>query len=319
METDKTRHSVSSALRWPGRQIRRLTYRQGFLVVARKLPFANFLRKGYQWLAGGTHNILRVNWGAHELLFLVHSPDEYRRIEADIFRLERYFLEALMAELKDGDVFLDVGSDRGVFVVPQSKAVGKNGLIIAFEPRSKTFGYMEANVKLNGLTNVRLFKAALGDEQGRFRLWCDGATPSLLHVPTEGLLDPSLSSSSTASGISEWADVYVGDRIIEREHLPAPTAVKIDVEGFEYRVIRGLKRTLGNPACKMLCFEIHPYVLADGITPQVLIDEVKSLGFGEVTSIRRGSELQVIARKGQRDTSAGAVPKPTTDRGAIRN
>lgn len=282
-------------------------------MVARRLPFAKFLRKGYQWLAGGADNILRVNLGGHELLFRVHSPTEYRRIEADLFSLERYFLDALMAEVKDGDVFLDVGSFRGVFVVPLAKAVGNRGLVIAIEPASKPFAHLEANVRLNGLTNVRLFKAALGDQQGKVRLWCDGIIPTLLRPPTGGLPDPS-ASSPTASGNSELVDVYAGDGMIERERLPIPKAVKIDVEGFEYRVIRGLSQTFRNPTCRMLCCEIHPYALPDGITPQMILDEVKSLGFGKVTSIRRAGELQMIACKDREGARAGKAQQAVIDR-----
>jgi len=85
--------------------------------------------------------------------------------------------------------------------------------------------------------------------------------------------------------------------MMDRERLPVPKAVKIDVEGFEYNVIRGLKQTLGHPACKTLCCEIHPYCLPDGITPQVIIDEVKSLGFGRITSVHRVGEIQIAASK----------------------
>ena len=291
-------HAVSNAMRWPARQIRQLTHRESFLVIARRLPFTQFLRKSYQWLAGGADNILRINLGGHELLFRVHSPTEYRRIEADLFSIERYFLDALMAELKDGDVFLDVGSFRGTFVVPMAKAVGSLGLVIAIEPASKPYAHLEANVKLNALTNVRLFKAALGDQDGEVRLWCDGVISTLLRPPTQGLPDPSL-SSPMVSGNSDLVDVYAGDGMIERERLPVPKAVKIDVEGFEYRVIRGLSQTLRNPACKMLCCEIYPYALPDRVTPP------DDSGRGEMPGIRQNYQYPAGRR-----TSDDRVQRP---------
>lgn len=104
METNKTRQAAWGVLRWPARQLRELTYRESFLVLARRLPFSRFLRKGYQWLAGGGDNILRVSLGESEVLFYVHSPREYRAIESDILKLERFFLGALVVELREGDV-----------------------------------------------------------------------------------------------------------------------------------------------------------------------------------------------------------------------
>jgi FkbM family methyltransferase len=312
MGTNKIRQSVSGARYWLARQLREFTYGESFLVVARRLPFATFLRKGYQWLAGGANDILRVDWVGHEILFHVRSPREYRSIESNLLSLERYFLEALMAELKDGDAYLDVGSDVGEFVVPMAKAVGNLGLVVAIEPESKACAQLEANVKLNGFTNVRLFKAALGDKEGEVRLWFNGACPTLLPSLTGDPDDPS-PSSPNPYGALELVDVYVGDLMMARERLPVPRAVKIDVEGFEYQVIRGLSQTLRNPACKMLCCEIHPYALPDGITPEVIIDEVKSLGFGKITNTHRDYELQMIASKGREEASAGAAQIAITD------
>jgi FkbM family methyltransferase len=287
----------STGLRRLGRRVRELTYSEGFLTVVRRLPFGSGLRRAYQWLVGGADDILRVSLGDSEVLFRVRSPREYRLIEADLLRFEKFFLDELTISLKKGDVFLDVGGALGEFAVPMARIVGPEGLVITLEPEIGAFTALEANVRLNRFTNIRLFKTALSDQRGEAKLWCDGACPTLFRALAGSASDADTLHEGSASG-SELVSVEVGDELLEREHLPLPKAVKIDVEGFEYQVIRGLNRTLGDTACQLLCCEIHPPVLPQGITAQVIIDEIKSLGFKKTVVHERASQIQLIATKG---------------------
>jgi hypothetical protein len=91
----------------------------------------------------------------------------------------------------------------------------------------------------------------------------------------------------------------MGDEVLDRECLPVPAAAKIDVEGYEFHVIRGLRRTLTNLSCRLLCCEIHPAFLPSGINPQTVIDEVKGLGFNNVVLHERSGQIHMVARKDQ--------------------
>ena len=86
---------------------------------------------------------------------------------------------------------------------------------------------------------------------------------------------------------------------MDRERLPIPKAVKIDVEGYEFHVIRGLSRTLRNALCRLLCCEIHPAFLPSGTTPQLIIAEVKSLGFTDIVLRERHGQIHMVASKDQ--------------------
>lgn len=48
-----------------------------------------------------------------------------------------------------------------------------------------------------------------------------------------------------------------GDRYIERESLPTPNVIKIDVEGAEYQVLQGLSETLDRDNCRSVFVEVH--------------------------------------------------------------
>jgi hypothetical protein len=77
-------------------------------------------------------------------------------------------------------------------------------------------------------------------------------------------------------------EIMEGDHLVEIEKLPLPRAVKIDVEGYEYAVIRGLSQTLVQPDCELVCCEIHPSLLPAEVKPQDVLDLLKSLGFTHI-------------------------------------
>jgi hypothetical protein len=51
--------------------------------------------------------------------------------------------------------------------------------------------------------------------------------------------------------------VDVGDALIASGQVPAPTLIKLDVEGHEAAVLRGLSAALADPRCKLVVFEDH--------------------------------------------------------------
>jgi hypothetical protein len=84
---------------------------------------------------------------------------------------------------------------------------------------------------------------------------------------------------------------------VEAERLPLPAAVKIDVEGEELSVLRGLRRTLSESACRMVCCEVHPSLLGAGVGPPDVLDLLRSFGFGRIDTLPRGPEQHLVAYK----------------------
>lgn len=299
MELNARKSWWSTALAHPMRALRRSTYNPRLLAVARFLHLSNRLRRSYQCLTGRNDKVLEVRAGKIDVLFISRSALEYRWLESFFVGFESDFLDVLSSSLREGDVFLDVGSSVGHFTVPMAKLVGTSGMAIAVEPEAGASAQLEANLGLNGFSNVRILKMALGDERAEAALsWERGSCPSLLRGSTQHPEPVSTSARDGASGL-QFVRVEVGDQVMARERLPIPQAVKIDVEGYELQVIRGLSRTLGNAGCRLLCCEIHPSFLPVGATPQQVVDAVKLLGFADVALKHRLGEIHMVARKTQ--------------------
>ena len=157
------RRSVSSNQREMG-LLRSLAYRSELTSLARFLRIADLLRSGYCRWAGPRDGIARFKVAGAAALFYARTPAELRGVEGTFLREEVYFLSVLLSTLRPGDVFFDIGSSFGAFAIPLAKLVGERGQVIAFEPERDAFKQLQKHVKLNGLSNVRTYQKALGQE-----------------------------------------------------------------------------------------------------------------------------------------------------------
>ncbi len=278
------------------RLLRRLTYRPQVVAGARLLHASGILKKLYYRWAGPADGVLRLNLGGIDASFYAQTAGEFRTLESVCAGGEEQFLSVLASSLREGDVFYDIGSNIGLYAIPVAKLVGTKGQVIAFEPQSGNYDRLQAHVQLNGLTNVRAFRKALGEANGNSRLLVAGSRNAHSRLVNW--------DQERGTG-TQWVDVVKGDDFCRAENLPRPRVVKIDVEGGEFAVLKGLNDTLGNPACQLLCCEIHPRLLPLEVKPEAVLGVIRSLGFTRIESNSRGTEIHVTARKGTRGYGSG--------------
>jgi FkbM family methyltransferase len=130
--------------------------------------------------------------------------------------------------LATGNVMFDVGANLGTTVLPAAKAVGKKGMVMAFEPQALMVQCLCTTLSLNDIFHVRVIGAALGCEQG----WGSMAAADMEEGGNHGAR--SLGTQGMRVPIFRLDDL----------ELPACHLVKIDVEGYEWPVIQGGQRHL---------------------------------------------------------------------------
>jgi FkbM family methyltransferase len=147
---------------------------------------------------------------------------------------ERRFINTF---LQPGDIFIDVGANIGLFTVIAALCVGKAGKVYAFEPGSRTFQYLLANVRLNEFENTHIYNIALSSHSGKLDL----------HVSLEGF-DAWNSFGQPTQGqvfTVEDVDTITWDQFAQEHDLVGKvTMMKIDVEGWENHVLTGGTETL---------------------------------------------------------------------------
>lgn len=268
--------------------LKRLLNRDWLLRMMGKFGVRGFLWRVYCRCFGPAGGILRLDLGEYHARFYVHSQWVFADLKS--FGGEHDLLALLTTAVKSGDVVYDIGANMGLHTVFLGQAVGARGLVLAFEPEVHLCERLRANAALNGLKNVRIIPLALGDHS-----YTSGFLPSERGTAAPRLAD--LTSERTGLKSLQKVRVVQGDEFMEREQFPLPRLVKIDVEGHEHAVIRGLTRTLSNPTCQLLCCEIHPKLLPEGLSPNDILDLLKTCGFTRFSTRQRSTEQHVLAFK----------------------
>jgi len=167
--------------------LRRLAYRPEVKTLARALGLRRILRKWYYRWARPPNGIVNVRAAGMNAQFHVRTPGELRNLDpAGGTQQEQKILELLISTVHEGDVIFDVGANVGLYSVLLAKAVGDRGQVIAFEPEGECYQHLQDNLKLNRLTNVRVFRKALGERaaEGKFYRGRENADSSLIGPPS---------------------------------------------------------------------------------------------------------------------------------------
>jgi FkbM family methyltransferase len=174
----------------------------------------------------------------------------YRGLRAR-FRDQRAELKFLQANIEPGTTVIDCGANKGSYLFSLSRAAGRNGRVIAFEPQPKLASYLKNEIEDCRLRNVVVEQKALSDGCGKARLFVPG-----------GGVSPgaSLESAVTGTGLYESYEV---DSITLDEYCnrlnDRISAIKIDVEGHELPVLEGGANILREmaPALVVECEQRH--------------------------------------------------------------
>jgi FkbM family methyltransferase len=134
--------------------------------------------------------------------------------------------------VSEGDCVLDIGANLGVFTAALSQLVGPRGHVLAFEPVPETFRLLAFNSRLFAYPNVTLFNAAASDRSGLVGM----------EMPFSGTGLPDIY-------LAHIVDKPTGRRVfaLPIDALRIPTKVsfiKIDVEGHELSVLKGMEKLL---------------------------------------------------------------------------
>jgi FkbM family methyltransferase len=207
---------------------------------------------------------MRLNWRHHkEHAFGVYEPA---------------VVNAIHNIVKPGWVCADVGAHLGYITLLLAKQVGPKGKVIAFEPFPNNFQVLQSNIALNGYKNVVLENKAVMDSSGWVSLKPLGDDPlpysTFAHLGSGGCVAVSL-------------DDYWENRT-DRLNF-----VKIDVEGAEAAVLRGMERILCQDR-SILLVELHAFDQQGENHPALQI--IRDFNYAVSYLGRRRGKMHVLAQ-----------------------
>src|ERR1700694_1094958 len=140
-------------------------------------------------------------------------------------------LDFLRAHTPQGGVFVDVGANVGTYALALARQVGTTGKVIAIEPHPVTHARLAFNRSASGFSQVPGLAAAPGPADGDLLIETDGDNLGASHIV-----------SGERAGNAIRVPSLRLQRILEDAGVDHVDALKIDVEGFEDRVLTGFFR-----------------------------------------------------------------------------
>lgn len=158
---------------------------------------------------------------------------------------------ALLAGLPRGGTFVDVGANWGYFTLVAAHAVGAGGRVLALEPDPRMAAEVRGNVARNGIAHVTVLETAASD----------GAGEAVLAGYAEADRNRGVSSlvAAPAGDAPSFAVRTASlDDVLDAHGIHRADLVKIDVEGAEELVLRGMARGLAEGRYGRILLELHP-------------------------------------------------------------
>ncbi len=190
-------------------------------------------------------------------------------------------------ELFRGGHILDVGANIGYCSVLFAGAIEKPFHVYAFEPEPRNYQLLTEVLARRELAGaVRAMQAAVGAGEGEIELWVNEDHHGDHRVLTDAFRESRPGSRSIK------VPLIAIDGYLEPEPMANVRLVKIDVQGYELAVCRGMSKTLeASPDC-VVALEYMPDAMTDlGYNPADLLQFFKDRGFQSHTISRTG-ELQ---------------------------
>jgi FkbM family methyltransferase len=169
----------------------------------------------------------------------------------------------LCDSLAPGQVFLDVGANAGYFSLLASRCVGESGKVLAVEPNPAMVKQLRQNKERNGLTNIVVAEAACSDSIEVRNLYVGNAYNTG---------NSSLSRDNLAWTKSVEVSCTTADLLIDKYNFQRIDLVKIDVEGAELQVLRGMATILRRLRPRII-IELVPSLLEGFSTTVAAINE----------------------------------------------
>ena len=141
-------------------------------------------------------------------------------------------LSFLRAHTPDGGVFVDIGANVGTYALTMAKQVGPSGTVIAVEPHPVAHARLAFNHAASNLAQVRLVAAAAGPANGELLIETDGDNLGASHVVSGD-------ANGQSSNRTFRVPALTLQQILADAGVNRMDALKIDVEGFEDRVLTG--------------------------------------------------------------------------------
>jgi FkbM family methyltransferase len=240
------------------------------LTLWKKSPLAGhglaknpFMRGLYRLAIGlSGKNIIKIEGNT------IHFEEFFGINIADAGHYEPFETAVVKHVVKPGFVCLDIGANVGYYSLLFAKLTGPTGRIYAFEPEKKNYSLLLENIRTNGYKNITAENCAVSDENGRIKLY----------ISEDNAGDHRIEGGETAKRYQEINMLKIDDYLRDKNNRV--DYVKLDIQGADFKAIKGMANTLKNNPDIMIQSEFWPAgMLHMGIDPSEYLQTLEAQGF----------------------------------------
>jgi FkbM family methyltransferase len=252
-----------AARRWPGKRL--ASSSAYYLGAAMSLRRERAVGK----LVTGASIALNLEDYAHHHIYFFGTYEEH---------LTRFFVRTVGPDI----TFVDVGANAGYFTLLVSDLSRQTARIVSFEPNPAVADLLEESLELNRAYRITLVRAACGRSSATAPLFVNpDPTNSGRTTLLAGVLTDAPSIDVRLLPLDEYC----------REHDLTPDVIKIDVEGFESEVVRGMQQLLERRVPRHVIMEVRD--VPGRVSPTELAGELRRHGYVAHVVTESGSLVPV--------------------------
>jgi len=199
--------------------------------------------------------VLHKNSQKSEISFNLFTPNQMCKMRADTFSTKEPEILSWIDENGSDGTFWDIGANIGLYSIYYAKS--QPGSVISFEPSVFNLKQLAKNISINNLSDkLGLFPMPLSDHTGYSNF--------IISSSEEG-------SAQNAFGVNYGYDGnkivnnieykvmgFSGDKLVEAGLIEnIPKLIKIDVDGIEHMILRGMKNVLRSKECYSVFVEVN--------------------------------------------------------------
>lgn len=177
---------------------------------------------------------------------------------------ESQLKEVFKSQINAGDCILDVGANIGFHTLYFAELTGLAGQVLAFEPVLHNFKALTHNLELNLTENVEVHHIALSNKNETIKIFADieSNNPGSFNLFNHNGKIP--------------VNCRIGDEVLSNEEVHF---IKIDVEGYEAFVIKGLLKTIRRDQPKIVFEFDHNYHVKTGLSNNFIFELLSEVGY----------------------------------------
>ena len=162
-------------------------------------------------------------------------------------------------QINKEEILLDIGANVGMYSI--YAATIRNATVYALEPESQNYSLLNMNIRNNNLDHLAAaYCVGLSDKDSFDYIFMGNLDAGDANHAVGEPLNFELKPFDNHIGFAQGCITFKLDTLVETNKLPIPDYIKIDVDGFEHKVIEGALETLKNKKIRSVIIELSPHL-----------------------------------------------------------